>query len=191
MQLKSWPQTEAEYWHAIQDVGTFIWATSTNITCGSGSRGMMTDLGDLRQILTKLHVDIKKKFHVLSPDESPSRGIDVPEGYPTPPKGMEWYWDWYYDMKGRIGTIKFAKSLCKICPRFRGTSHEFAINDKIACAYSLQPIDRINVDCPAIYLGLVKESEHLRNIVESEGVGKMMEWVDRKSAKQGQQVIDE
>ena len=121
MELEKQPQTEMEYWAAIESLGGFIWQMGHDLSHGriEDPKGSVSnEIGEAREIQKKLVTEIYEKFGVIDPQTEGSPGRSIDGNYPPAPEGKQWYWAWYYKMKEVFIRAENEKIICSACPLF-------------------------------------------------------------------------
>lgn len=114
MELEKHPETEYEYWAAIDALGSFIASTRRGVYRGHLPTQALKQLESASKLSQKLVAEIEVKFGILF---RPELTIQEPEGgYPTPPEGKRWYWSWYHQMRKDWLAEEFNKLICSACP---------------------------------------------------------------------------
>ena len=134
MELQKQPETEMEYWQAIEGLGGFIWSTNHDLADGriqDPSGGMDRDIQDARQISTRLVSELGEKFGVIPPQDYPK--VELGQKPPKAPKGKKYYWDWYKKMKKLAYSIDYEKIICSACPFSEGVERMISLGSQIPC----------------------------------------------------------
>jgi len=98
--IEKQPETEMEYWRAIETLGGILWNLEHEL-----ADGRLTDSdGEIdryikiaRQISKDLVAELGERFGVIAPEDYPK--VEFNETPPSPPEGKIYYWDWYKKMK--------------------------------------------------------------------------------------------
>lgn len=134
MQLKKQPETELEYWEAIEGLGGFIWSMNHDLADGrmeDSTGGIARDVNDAQTISDRLVRELGEKFGVIHPADCPK----VPFGQTSPPapEGKTYYWDWYQRMKRESYRAEYAKLICSACPFSEGVEQMIRLGGSIPC----------------------------------------------------------
>lgn len=110
-QLNPVPETEFDYFAAIESLGGMIFYTNHDLAHGrikankEEVRKIDEELTRLQKIQTALVAKVCEKFNVISlQDENQEQ------------EGKVKYWDWYREIKERFNESEFRKTLCAHCP---------------------------------------------------------------------------
>lgn len=134
MELQKQPETEMEYWEAIEGLGGFAWRMNHDLAderIRDPSGGIDLDIQDARQISARLVSELGKKFGVIPPQDCPK--IELGQKPPKAPKGKIYYWDWYNKMKNRAYSIDYEKIICSACPFSKGVKKMISLGGQIPC----------------------------------------------------------
>ena len=133
MQLTKKPETEMDFWQAIESLGGFIYYTGHDIRSGfiKDSQGtIQKEMEEAKRISEELVNELHARFNVIPPDRYPRRESDGT--WPVPPKGKRWYWEWYEAYKREYHEAEFKKLICSACALCEGID-EF-MNGYIPCS---------------------------------------------------------
>lgn len=151
MLLKKYPETESEYWSAIEALGGLIYDTRRDIAKdripnGDSAKNLIGETATLQLQLLK---EIEEKFGVIPPGEGTNRYDDLTK-YPAP-EGKIHYWEWYPKMKLEFFTQEHEKLVCSVCP-FSGGAKAMVFMPQIPCNAINGSIYRIRNagDCGAV-----------------------------------------
>ncbi len=139
MKLKKQPETELEYFRAIESLGAFIWTMEHDLADGrieDSEGGIDNDIQKFRRISKKLVSELKEKFGVIPPEEYPN--TEIGKTPPPAPEGKTYYWDWYKKMNKESFLAMFNKLICSVCPfneNFGKMSEEIEITSRISCTF--------------------------------------------------------
>lgn len=124
MQLKKEPETEIEYWTAIQALDGFIWGLRHDLadgrigdSCGEIDR----EINKAKEMLTDLISGLSYKFGVIPPQECPQ--VEFGKDVPPAPENMIYFGDWYEKMKKIVYEIEYNKIICSSCPFSTGAEN--------------------------------------------------------------------
>ena len=134
MKLYKQPETEMEYWEAIEGLGGFIWRMNHDLADGrikDPSGDVAEDVNDSRIISNRLVVELGEKFGVIHPVDCPK--ISLGQTPHTAPEGKTYYWDWYKRMKGESYRVEYAKLICSACPFSAGVEQMMRLGGVIPC----------------------------------------------------------
>lgn len=142
MELRDWPQTQMEYWVAIEELGGFIWRTNHNFAHGriSESEELKQELKEAQEIQKKLVSEIAVKFGVVGYEGCSQVGQ---ENAPPAPEGQICYWDWYNKMKREVYEEAYNKIICSACALSEGLD-EFTSRGKIPCGVFMGSLYRLS-----------------------------------------------
>jgi hypothetical protein len=180
MKLNKWPETELEYWAAIESLGGFMHRMNHGLAHGridDESGGVASDIMDAQEIQQKLAAEITEKFgvcHETADGERVGRnGIDG-EWPELPENGKIWYWQWYEKMKVEAFRPDYEGSVCGACP-FAGSLHKFATHHSHPCEIFPGMLNRLTVPHECAMIGdrfgdpLMGEDEFFSQMAEKYG----------------------
>ena len=163
MQLTKQPETEVEYWEAIEGLGGFIWATEHDMGHGrilDTDGSVRREIAEARQISQRLVNELTNKFGVINPSDR--AGIKPGQPVPPAPEGKTYYWDWYKKMKLQVYSKDYEAMICSACPFSRGLQYMVDLGGHVPCdifpgvLYRLVPPHRCRmldeVECGAVGL---------------------------------------
>jgi hypothetical protein len=133
MELVKEPQTEMEYWEAIEGLGGISFSLNHDLADGridDKDGGMAKTIADASELSERL-VSGLKKFGIIHPKDCPK--MKMGEKKPKPPKGKKYYWDWYEKMKEAYYKAENEKIICSACPFGRKLHKKGACNHYIPC----------------------------------------------------------
>ena len=115
MQLPKQPETEREYWEAIEALGGYIFSTTHAISRGHipDSAEVSSSVTDAQDLSGQLVDELGEKFNVLSPPQS---GCDPG----TNTEGKEPYRDWYQRWKRTVLADEYNQLICSGCALSEG-----------------------------------------------------------------------
>ncbi|MFA6228411.1 MAG: hypothetical protein WC668_04500 [Patescibacteria group bacterium] len=118
--LKKEPQTEMEYWEAIDGIGGIIWNTNHDIGHGryENSSEIEQYLTDAQETIERLVNELADKFGVIPPRDCPKSKPG--EKVPPASEGKTYYWDWYYAKKAEAKKQYYESIICSACPYSEG-----------------------------------------------------------------------
>jgi len=123
VELQKYPETEQEYWEAIEALGAeqdFLTRTQNRIETYAGREGKSAstnfwpDVAEMAALSTTLANELSEKFGIILPKDCPKP--DDQGVYPKPPEGKRWYWPWYKEKKEQWLRAEFDKLICSACP---------------------------------------------------------------------------
>lgn len=135
MKLEKQPETEREYWEAIEELGGFIWGMNHDLADGrieDPAGGVARDVDDAKTISNRLVRELGEKFGVIHPEDCPKVSFDQ-----TPllaPEGKTYYWDWYRRMKEESYRAEYANLICSACPFSEGVERMIRLGGVIPCS---------------------------------------------------------
>lgn len=135
MELAKQPETELEYWEAIEWIGGYIWSTMHAINRGhleDADGAIAKDVASARDIQQKLVDEIIEKFGVIHPKDCPKPKSG--SGVIPAPEGKIYYWDWYHKLEREYSLIEYQKLPCSACPFSQGFE-PFISSHKVSCTF--------------------------------------------------------
>lgn len=121
LKLDPHPETELEYWEAIEGLGSAMYMNARLIrrgdiedTDGSISQG----IEDMAKFQKKLFDEICEKFGIIPFEDSPK--TEAEQKACVPPDGKIFYWVWYRKLEREYSQIKYNQLLCSVCPFSQG-----------------------------------------------------------------------
>lgn len=132
MELLKHPETEIEYWEAIESIGGFVWRMNHDASHGrfEMTEKIEKDISDASQIMEMLVSELFVQFGVVHPKDCPRRNAEGK--MPESPAGMSWYWDWYHKMKTEWNRAEYEKIICSACALCKGAD-AFIQGNTIPC----------------------------------------------------------
>lgn len=133
MELEKQPETEMEYWEAIEALGGFSWYTRHDISHGrieDTDGSIMTKVEEVDALSIKLAQEVAEKFNVILPTQMPKRTPD--QERPPAPEGKVYYFDWYDKCKRVFYQDLYDKIICSACPLSNGLDYFIQLN-QIPC----------------------------------------------------------
>lgn len=134
MELTKQPETELEYWVAIEELGGFIWRMNHDLADGrieDPTGGGVREVESAQDICKRLVGELSEKFGVIPPAECPR--VALGEAPPPTPEGKAYYWDWYRRMKEEAYRAEYAGLICSACPFSDGVEKMIALGGVIPC----------------------------------------------------------
>ena len=134
MKLTKQPQTEVEYWEAIEWLGGYIWSTNHGLRHGhieDKVGEVAKSIEDARKISERLVVELGEKFGVIHPRDCPRVGPGQP--VPPPPDGKVYYRDWYNRMKESCYREDYEGIICSACPFSEGLQPMISLGGVVPC----------------------------------------------------------
>jgi len=134
MELTKQPETELEYWVAIEELGGFVWRMNHDLGDGriEDPTGKIDQaIASAREISERLVTELSR-FGVIHPKDCP----EVPLGQKPPPapEGKIYHWDWYKKMKTESYQRAYDGIICSACPFSKGVEHMIALGGVIPCS---------------------------------------------------------
>lgn len=164
MELGFQPETEIEYYSAIEELGGMRWSIGHALS-HPGRYGYTKEQGfegssevvDIYKLQTKLVNELKEKFGVVPPNEEAK-------------EGQKAYWDWYNEMKHKYNVMLYKKDICYLCP-FKKDEEAFIHNPMGMNCTKMDGIGNKDQDkCWIMFCNEVKYEDLLEMIkVESDG----------------------
>ena len=138
MELKKHPETQEEYWEAIEGLGGMVWRMGHDLGDGriEETKGIQKDIDDMNAMLVQLVAEIEEKFNVIPQEKTPKK--ENPEDkLPRAPEGSIYYWDWYHKMKLQILENDYKALICSACPFAMSLDNFMLYNAcKMDCGFS-------------------------------------------------------
>lgn len=109
------PETEEQYFEAIEALGAFI--SSTQNACGRGRlewEDVKDDLKKQRELQARLAQELSEKFDIVLVSNVYPKQIQM-SGV-APPEGKRWYWVWYPEQRLAWLRREYDKLICSACP---------------------------------------------------------------------------
>ena len=132
--LSRHPETELEYWSAIEQLGGYIWRIEHDLANGRISGvGLAKSVEEARTIQHQLATEIAETYGVVQGAPRYYPHDARPDDYPDPPAGKTWYWDWYYRRKREAWREDYEAAPCSQCPYCRGGLDGFAFSSSLPC----------------------------------------------------------
>ena len=135
VKLKKQPETEMEYWEAIEGLGGYIWSSRHGLGngCIVDESGEVTrSIVEAQAILEGLVGELDGKFGVIHPKDCP-RDSGAPDVPPPPPEGKTYYWPWYKRMKAAFYQKEYEATICSACPLSEGIEQMIAMGGDVPC----------------------------------------------------------
>jgi hypothetical protein len=132
MELAKQPETELEYWGAIENLGGFISSMNRGLSHGriqDPEGKIASEIVEAGQLSQRLVVELGEKFGVIPPQDCPRP--DTEGNYPSPPEGKKYYWPWYQEMKNRAWEMEYEGMICSACPFSKGAK---ALRISVPCS---------------------------------------------------------
>ncbi len=134
MELKKQPETEMEYWEAIEALGGYVWSTNHAMSHGriedpDGEVAM--SVVKAQGVLEGLVGELEGKFGVIHPKNCPK--VEFGKQPPPAPEGKSYYWDWYKRMKLENYKAEYEGMICSACPFSQGVEQMIALGGVIPC----------------------------------------------------------
>ena len=133
MKLIKQPETETEYWEAIESLGGYIWQTNHDLSRGryEATKEILKPLKSALVLQKRLAVKLCEKFGVIHPKDCPK--VEVGQTPPPAPEGKSYYWDWYQRMKQEVYRKQYEGIICSACPLSKGLDHMISRGGKVPC----------------------------------------------------------
>lgn len=134
MKLTKQPETEVEYWEAIEVFGGYIWSTNHALCHGrieDSSGKVAKSIEEAVAISERLIVELGEKFGVMHPRDCPK--VEPGQQLPPPPDGKVYYWDWYKRMKESCYRRDYESIICSACPFSEGSERMISLGGVIPC----------------------------------------------------------
>jgi hypothetical protein len=135
MELKKQPETELEYWGAIEALGGFSWRMNHDLSDGridDPSGSIDQDIGSARKIQETLVAELTEKFGVIHPKDCPQ--VEIGQKQPPAPEGKIYYWDWYEKMKKEVYHLEYEAMICSACPFSEGVDKMISLGGVVPCS---------------------------------------------------------
>jgi hypothetical protein len=91
--LKKHPETEIEYWSAIEALGGFIWRMNHDLADGrikDSTGGIDRDITEARKVSAQLVEELWEKFGVVAPKNCPQLTLEQRMAGQVPPRTSFW-----------------------------------------------------------------------------------------------------
>lgn len=134
MELRKQPETEMEYWMAIEGLGGFVWRMNHDLGDGridDPNGAIKKSAQETQTRLEGLAAELSKKFGIILPKDCPQKKFG--EKLPPPPKGKRYYWKWYDQMKEEYYRVEYAKMICSACPLSEGVKRMTIFGGIVPC----------------------------------------------------------
>lgn len=121
MELAKQPETELEYWLAIESLGGFAWRMNHDLADSriqDPTGGIDREIVEAGEITTQLVVELGQKFGVIAPKDCPK--VALGQTLPPAPEGKIYYQDWYEKMKTEAWRQEYEGIICSACPFSEG-----------------------------------------------------------------------
>jgi hypothetical protein len=172
VELKKQPETEIEYWKAIEGLGGYIWSTRHALANGridDEDGEVAKSIVDAQAILEGLVSELEVKFGVIHPKDCPrdTGKQDVPPS----PEGKTYYWAWYKRMKAAFYQKEYDATICSACPMSEGLEQMIAMGGSVPCGVFSGQIYRLSKSfaCAMLHSGGWSRERFERKIVEKGG----------------------
>lgn len=146
MELIKQPETEVEYWEAIEGLGGYIWSTNHGLCHGhieDKDGEVAKSIDEARGISERLVTELGEKFGVIHPKDCPR--VEPGQQAPPPPDGKVYYWDWYKRMKEACYRKDYDGIICSACPLSEGLERMIALGGVIPCGVFRGMMYRLSV----------------------------------------------
>ncbi len=127
--LKKQPETELEYWLAIETLGGYVSSTNRLIAkehLPEGNTEINNSVQSAQAEQQSLLKEIGEKFGVVPPGPKTDR-YDKREEVPLLEGQKSHYWDWYEKMKLQSCTEDYELLVCSACPFSQGVQEMMRI----------------------------------------------------------------
>ena len=121
--LKKQPETEWEYFLAVEELGYYLQSTRHGLSRDhiSDPDGKVAESLLAAQVLqTSLGQELSEKFGVILPRDCPQ--VAANEEMPPAPAGKIYYKDWYDKQRTELLRLEFEDCLCSACPFTHGVT---------------------------------------------------------------------
>jgi hypothetical protein len=142
--LKKQPETEMEYWKAIEGLGGYIWSTNHGLSryhIEDPDGKISKHLREVSEEIQGLSREITEKFGIILPVDYPV--IAFNKELPKAPEGKRYYWDWYREMKKSYSQKEYDGIICSACPFTEGVEYMIALGGQIPCGAVQGSINRL------------------------------------------------
>lgn len=127
MELVKQPETEVEYWEAIEALGGYIWRTKHDGRMALNDE-IEKSLQSAEELSERLVAEIGEKFGIIDYPK-----FEFGQTPPLAPEGKTYYWDWYKRMKQEVYRKEYEGLICSACPLSTGLEHMVALGGVIPC----------------------------------------------------------
>lgn len=167
MELEKQPETEQEYWAAIESLGSFTHSTYRGFMKGHVDGSVLPDIEAAGTLQKRLAEELGVKFNIILPPDSAR--ADAQGNYPPPPEGKRWYWEWYRQMKQQWLQAEYNKQICSACPFSSGDLQIFS--HQIPCQVFHGSLFRLRAEhrCGMVDCGEWTRTKLLQQIVAKAG----------------------
>jgi len=155
MKLKKQPETEVEYWEAIEELGGYIWSTNHELCHGrieDEDGKIAKSIEEATQISERLVTELGEKFGVIHPRDCPR--VEPGQPIPPPPDGKVYYRDWYKRMKEACYRQDYEGIICSACPFSEGLQRMIELGNVIPCGIFSGMIYRLHAPYECGMLGV-------------------------------------
>jgi len=145
MEFAKQPETEVEYWEAIEALGGYIWRTKHDLADGrmTSNDEIEKSLQSAGQLSERLVAEIGEKFGIIHPKDCPK--FEFGQTPPLAPEEKTYYWDWYKRMKQEVYRKEYEGLICSACPLSTGLEHMVALGGVIPCGVWKGTIYRLRI----------------------------------------------
>lgn len=183
MELKKQPETEVEYWEAIEGLGGYIWSTNHGL-CHSHIEDkdgkVVESIKEAVQISERLVVEIGKKFGVIHPRDCPK--VEPGQPIPPPPDGKVYYRDWYCRMKSLFIREDYEGIICSACPFSKGLQFMIALGGVVPCGIISGAIYRLSrpYECNMLHSNDWDTEKLYKEIVRKAGPNSLTQFQEKE-----------
>ncbi len=166
VELNHHPETDLEYWEAIDGLGGFSWHMNHDLADGriTDTEGRVDQaIEEIKELSKTLVEEIEEKFGVIPPSKCPQT-----EEKPPAPTGKVYYWDWYKKMKRRYYQKEYEGIICSACPFSEGVEVMIAMGGGIPCSFKNPTLlgGRITIPWRCPILESINEARFFKELQE-------------------------
>lgn len=144
MELKKHPETEREYWEAIESLGGYIFSTNHGLLRGhiEDPKGkVVKSIEEAKALQQQLAREISEKFGVILYQDYPK--FEAGKTLPPAPAGKIYYREWYDKMKREAYSQDYEGLICSACPFSEGLDQMISMGGSIPCGVWSGTINRL------------------------------------------------
>ncbi len=131
------PQTEQEYWEAIEGFGGIVWGLNHDLAderIEDNTGAVAKDVAKMQKTLERLAKEACEKFGIVHPQDYPKDYHPGQELPPLPEGKRIHYWDWYRSMRNAYFLKEYNSLICSACPLSEGSEKFISLGGTIPCS---------------------------------------------------------